>query len=89
MTEFTYDCRNRLIKAGDTTYEYDAENTRIAIQTKEKREEYVVDKNTTYSQVLSIIFMIGIFERNCTSSPSPDRRKALCSYTSCERRTRR
>lgn len=23
MTEFVFDCRNRLIKAGDTSYEYD------------------------------------------------------------------
>jgi len=31
MTDFTYDCRNRLIQAGDTKYEYDAENNRIAV----------------------------------------------------------
>ena len=60
MTHFEYDCRNRLIKAGDTTYEYDAENTRIAVETKAKREEYVVNKNTKYSQVLSITF----YEKN-------------------------
>ncbi|MBQ7066075.1 MAG: hypothetical protein IJN92_04575 [Lachnospiraceae bacterium] len=31
MTSFTYDCRNRLIQAGTTKYEYDAEDNRIAV----------------------------------------------------------
>jgi len=31
MTDFTYDCRNRLVQAGNTKYEYDAENNRIAV----------------------------------------------------------
>ncbi len=54
MTSFTHDCRNRLIKAGDTTYEYDAENTRTAVQTKDRRKEYIVDKEAVYCQALSI-----------------------------------
>ena len=76
MTEFTYDCRNRLIKAGDTTYEYDAENTRIAIQTKEKREEYVVDKNTTYSQVLSIT----TYEKNLFGQFTKEKDSTIYTY---------
>jgi len=31
MTDFTYDCRNRLIHADNTKYEYDADNNRIAV----------------------------------------------------------
>ncbi len=52
MTELRYDSRNRLIKAGETTYEYDAENNRIAVETKEYRDEYVIDVESTYSQML-------------------------------------
>ena len=55
MTEFTYDCRNRLISAGNLSYEYDAENNRIAIiDSKEKtRTEFVINTNTSLSQVLT------------------------------------
>ncbi len=52
MTEFTYDSRNRLIRAGETTYEYDAENNRIAVETENYRDEYVLDVESTYSQML-------------------------------------
>lgn len=52
MTTFVFDCRNRLIKAGDTTYEYDAENNRISVTTGTKRTEYVVNSPPELSQVL-------------------------------------
>ncbi|MBP3620458.1 MAG: hypothetical protein J6J16_01710, partial [Lachnospiraceae bacterium] len=54
MVTFTYDCRNRLVRAGDTTYEYDAEDVRIAVETSEYREEYVTDSVTTLSRVLEV-----------------------------------
>ena len=52
MTDFEYDCRNRLIKAGDTSYTYDAENHRIGVETKEKKITYVVNTQSELSQVL-------------------------------------
>ena len=52
MTEFEFDCRNRLIKAGDTSYTYDAENNRIAVTTGTKRTEYVINTQPELSQVL-------------------------------------
>ena len=54
MTEFEYDCRNRLIRAGDTTYEYDAENVRSAVETPDYREEYVTDSVSELTRVLVI-----------------------------------
>ncbi len=52
MSSFEFDCRNRLVKAGDTSYEYDAENNRIAVTTGTKRTEYVVNSQPELSQVL-------------------------------------
>ena len=52
MTNFMYDCRNRLIGAGDTAYEYDAENNRIAVTTARKRTQYVINTQPELSQVL-------------------------------------
>ena len=54
MTKLEYDCRNRLIKAGDITYEYDAEGNRIATNTSEYREEYIYDTVSNLPQVLVI-----------------------------------
>ena len=54
MTKLEYDCRNRLIKAGDITYEYDAEGNRIATNTPEYREEYIYDTVSNLPQVLVI-----------------------------------
>ena len=54
MTEFEYDCRNRLIRTGDTYYEYDAENIRTATETPEYREEYVTNSVVQLSSVLVI-----------------------------------
>ena len=54
MVEFEYDCRNRLIRAGDTLYEYDAENNRIAVETPEYREEYVIDSSQELTRILEI-----------------------------------
>lgn len=52
---FTYDSRNRLVKAGDTLYEYDGENNRIAVTEGGKRYGYVVDSNYSLSRVLAKI----------------------------------
>ncbi len=57
MAEFTYDCRNRLVKVKEadgtvTTYEYDAENVRTAKVAGGVRTEYTTDRESTYSQVL-------------------------------------
>jgi RHS repeat-associated protein len=41
MVEFEYDARNRLIRAGDTHYEYDAENNRTAVIADGVRTELV------------------------------------------------
>ena len=57
MAEFTYDCRNRLVKVKEedgrtTVYEYDAEDIRTASVTGGVRTEYITDRETVYSQVL-------------------------------------
>ena len=54
MTKLEYDCRNRLIKAGEITYEYDPENNRIATNTRQYREEYVNNASASLVQVLEI-----------------------------------
>ena len=54
MTELEYDCRNRLIKAGNITYEYDAEGNRIVTNTPEYREEYVYNASASLVHVLEI-----------------------------------
>ncbi|MBR1599268.1 MAG: RHS repeat-associated core domain-containing protein, partial [Lachnospiraceae bacterium] len=52
MTAFVYDCRNRLIQAGDTRYIYDAENNRIGVETDKKKTTYVINTQPELSQVL-------------------------------------
>ena len=57
MAEFTYDCRNRLVKVKEedgsvTAYEYDGENVRTAVITNGVRTEYTTDRESTYSQTL-------------------------------------
>ncbi|MCR5701709.1 MAG: RHS repeat-associated core domain-containing protein, partial [Lachnospiraceae bacterium] len=52
MTTFMYDCRNRLIQAGDTKYTYDAENNRIGVETNEKKIDYVINTQPELSQIL-------------------------------------
>ncbi len=57
MADFTYDCRNRLVKIvtadGETTsYTYDAENVRLSSQSEKTQITYVTDREATYSQVL-------------------------------------
>ena len=52
MTDFVYDCRNRLIQAGDTRYTYDAENNRIGVETGESKTTYVVNTQPELSQIL-------------------------------------
>ena len=58
MADFTYDCRNRLIKVetedGETTeYAYDAENIRLSATTDDERRTFVTDSETTYRQMLT------------------------------------
>ncbi len=58
MADFTYDCRNRLIKVETedgtaTEYEYDAENTRISETDGERKRVYVTDVESTVSQLLT------------------------------------
>lgn len=57
MTSFVYDCRNRLVQAGTTKYEYDAQNHRTTIiknatTTEETRTEFLVDSVRELSQML-------------------------------------
>lgn len=53
MSEYEYDCRNRLIKAGDITYEYDAENIRTGEIKGNKKTSYITDSNSgSMSKVL-------------------------------------
>ena len=54
MVKFEYDCRNRLIKAGDTEYTYDAENIRTSTKTPYYTEEYITDSSGTLSRVLEV-----------------------------------
>ena len=54
MVHFTYDCRNRLIKAGDIEYTYDAEDIRISTSTPAYTEVYTTDSVTSLSRVLEI-----------------------------------
>ena len=56
-----YDCRNRLIRTGDTTYEYDAENNRTAVTTDDSGLYYMrttvlyqIEDNVYTSQVYSL-----------------------------------
>ena len=56
-----YDCRNRLIRTGDTTYEYDAENNRTAVTTDDSGQYYMrttvlyqIEDNVYTSQVYSL-----------------------------------
>ena len=53
-TSYTYDSRNRLVQAGNIHYEYDAEDVRTAVITPDYREDYTVDREATFSQVLSV-----------------------------------
>lgn len=55
MVSFEYDCRNRLIRAGDITYTYDAENLRTATNYGDYTEEYVLDRVTSPNRTLQII----------------------------------
>ena len=52
MCNLTYDSRNRLISAGNVTYDYDAENTRISVTTTDKKITYVTDVAGEMSRVL-------------------------------------
>ena len=54
FVHFEYDSRNRLTKAGDTSYIYDAENNRIGVSTPSYQETCVVDDNCTLSRNIEI-----------------------------------
>ncbi|NLK96357.1 MAG: hypothetical protein GX275_14420, partial [Clostridiales bacterium] len=49
---YEYDCRNRLIKVGNTEYVYDAENNRIAVIENGVRTDYVINPENSLSQIL-------------------------------------
>ena len=42
MTNLVYDCRNRLVQAGETTYEYNSQNERIAKTENGIRTDYII-----------------------------------------------
>ena len=52
MESYVYDCRNRLVRAGDTSYTYDAENNRIGVFTPKEKTTYVVDSSSKLTQIL-------------------------------------
>ena len=52
LVDFQYDCRNRLIKAGNIEYKYDAENNRIAIIEDGKETKFIVNPNDSLSKIL-------------------------------------
>ena len=52
MVEFEYDCRNRLIRAGDIQYEYDAGDNRIAKIVNGVRTDFVHDTVLSLSRIL-------------------------------------
>ena len=54
MADFTYDCRNRLISAGDTKYFYDAEDVRIRVENPEYMEVYTTDRESELSRTLEL-----------------------------------
>jgi RHS repeat-associated protein len=51
MSSFTFDSRNRLSAAGNTTYTYNAENHRVAITENGSQTSYVVNPLASLSQV--------------------------------------
>lgn len=53
MTDFKYNCRNRLISAGGTTYAYDAENNRISKTVNSVKTEYIIDSTGSLTRVLT------------------------------------
>ena len=59
MTELTYDCRNRLTKAGKVSYTYDCENTRTATTEGGITTEYVTDTSGTLSRMLIAYENVG------------------------------
>jgi len=48
MANFSFDSRNRLVSAGETSYRYDAENQRIGVN----QTSYVINSQPALSQVL-------------------------------------
>ena len=53
MADFKYDCRNRLVSAGGTTYAYDAENNRISKTADKIKTEYVIDSTDSLTRILT------------------------------------
>ena len=77
MTEFSYDCRNRLISAGGETYRYDAENVRISVETEEYTETYVTDRVYALSRTLEIE---KNYKNNTTGKESKPSVTTTCYY---------
>jgi len=52
LDNYTYDARNRLTSAGNTSYIYDAENNRISVTDSVYQDSYVINPQAPLSQVL-------------------------------------
>jgi RHS repeat-associated protein len=52
LVDFTFDARNRLSNVGETTYRYDVENQRIAVNVAGQATRYVINSQAVLSQVL-------------------------------------
>ena len=52
MVDFVYDARNRLMKAGDITYLYDAENNRIGMIEAGVKTTYTINPHANLTEVL-------------------------------------
>lgn len=81
MAEFTYDCRNRLVKVREedglvTAYEYDAENVRTAVITGGIRTEYTTDRESTYSRTL----LRTTYEKNVFGFYTEQKEQTIYTY---------
>ena len=81
MAEFTYDCRNRLVKVKEadgktTVYEYDAEDIRTAQTAGGIRTEYITDREAVYSRVL----VKTSYEKNVFGVYSEERERTTYTY---------
>ncbi len=50
--DYEFDARNRLVRAGQTAYRYDAENKRIAVIVDNQETRYLVNPQPALSQIL-------------------------------------
>ena len=77
VATYTYDCRNRLVSAGNATYEYDAENNRIAVVVNNVRTDYVIENNAAEYSVSGIVPKANTLRQQaalCRRSPAQEMR---------------